>query len=328
MFIELHGQPVWAPADEGEGQSPGEAPQGDAAPPPSDDTPPRSDGGDPAPKSSILDFKTDPKPEGADEWKLPDGLEIPDHLKGSNAEDTLRKMSVAYKGARQEISSRKKADGVLEGAVPKDIDGYNFDSLAIDPKDDPALQDLTSEESKPIVDAFRSAALEAGIPDQAFAKLMHGGMAKLMEGGLNIASGEEATRINGEAEMASLVEEVGQAGADQIIGQLDSYGQKLASRGILSEQADVEEYAQMVGTARAARIMNRIIQSEFGERAIPPSDGVDGSVTVAEAYEQHASALRMPQGSDREEAIAAAEARIAKAMKEQGTPGQVKSRVL
>lgn len=286
---------------------------------------------EPAGKSSILDFapKDGDKAKDGDAaaWKLPDGMEIPEHLVGLSAEDTLKKLSNAYKGARTELSTRKKDDGILEGAVPKDIDGYQFTG---DLENDPVLKDLTSEESKPIVDEWRKAAMEVGIPDAAFAAFMHKGMANMSAAGFAPAFGDaaEAQRIQGEAEMAALVTELGKSGADQTLRQLDTFAQKLANNGILTDKSDVQEFGQMVGTAKAARIMQRIISAEFGEKAIPMGDGVEGAPTLEEAYEQHNAAMSMPRGADRDEAMRRAEARLSQAMAGGSTSGQLRSRVL
>jgi len=253
-------------------------------------------------------------------------MEIPEHLVGLSAEDTLKKLSTAYKGARTELSTRKKDDGVLEGAVPKDIEGYQFTG---DIENDPVLKDLTSEESKPIVDEWRKAAMEVGIPDAAFAAFMHKGMENMGKAGFGaFGDSEQAQQVNGKAEMAALVEDLGKSGADLTLRQLDTFAQKLANNGILTSQDEVEEFGQMVGTAKAARIMQRIITAEFGEKAIPMGDGVEGSPTLEEAYEQHNAALSMPRGADRDEAMRRAEARLAQAMAGGSTNGQLRSRVL
>lgn len=309
--------------------NPGEAPgQGGATASPSGDG-----GGDAGPdgsppsRSSILDFAKRGEAGGEGEgWTPPDGLELPDHLRGADADDTLRKLATAYKGARQELSTRKKEDGVLEGAVPKDIDGYQITG---DDPDDPIIKDLTSEESKPIVDAWRKAALEVGIPDAAFSKFMQQGIRNMAEQGLQISGDPaETMRVNGEAQLEQLYETHGKAGGDQMLRAIDTYAQKLAQNQVLRSQEDVQEFAQMVGTAHALELMHRIIVAEFGEKPIPRADGVEGAPSPEEAYELHRQALAMPPGQDREEAVERAEKQLRKALQESSTPGQVRSRVL
>lgn len=342
MFVITRcSRPLWGPADEGAGGDAALAPgsQPAAGAPPASGAPPAAgadgaDGADakadsgPGQKSTLLDFapKGDNAKPGDAAWKLPDGLEVPDHLLGTSAEETLRKLSTAYKGARAELSTRKREDGVLDGAVPKDIDGYKFEG---DLEKDPILKDLASEESKPIVDAWRKAALEVGIPDAAFAKFMHTGIAKMQEAGLQVGlNPEQAMQINGEAEMEGLVQALGKAGADMALRQLDSFAQKLAERKILSSKEDVAEFGQMVGTARAAQIMQRIITAEFGEQAIPPGDPIEGGVTIEEAYQMQREALSISDATTRQEAVERADAALAKALAQGSTPGQVRSRVL
>ena len=141
---------------------------------------------------------------------------------------------------------------------------------------DVVLADLTSEESKPYVDAFREVAMEVGIPDAAFAKLMHGAVGKLVENGLSISTDpEQAMQINGEAEMEALTRDLGPQGANDALRQIDTFAQKLANNGILQNEKDVQEFAQMVGTAQGLQIMQRIIVAEFGEKAIPKAEGVE-----------------------------------------------------
>lgn len=294
--------------------------------------------GDPPPgKSSILDFasKGDDAKGGESDWKLPDGLEIPDHLVGLSAEETLAKLSTAYKGARQELSTRKRADGVLEGAVPKDIDGYKFEG---DIEKDPVAKELMSEESKPFLDAFREAALELGIPDKAFTGLMQGGIKRLVDAGkLNALADsgqqlEDIQKINGEAEFEALVKDVGQAGARQALAQTAVYKEQLKERGILQNAEDEAEYDQMFGTARALKIFQRMLTAEFGQKPIPLGDGHEGAPTLAEAYAKQTEALNMKPGSDRDRAVKEADAMIKRALGSSpqigSTPGKIRSSVL
>lgn len=320
--------PVWSPADEGAGGEGGEGGDGGA----SEGGEGQGEGGEadgkPAP-SSILDFasKTAPKEGEAGDWKLPDGMELPDHLVGLSADDTLAKVAKAYAGARRELSQKGKAEGKLEGAVPESPDGYTFEAEG---DDDKVAAELNSEASKPYVDAFRNAAHKLGIPDKAFAQLMREGLSGIAENGIPIGvSNEEAARISGEAEMASLVKEVGQKEASTIINTIGAYGEKLQARGVLVDEADVAEFGQMVGTARAARIFQRILAGEFGERPIPQADGADGSVTPTEAYAKQAAANRMPEGAERDQALAEAKRAFQKAFGNDPNPtGSVRSGVL
>lgn len=309
----------------GDGGTPGDPGQGGEDPPPGAG---EAGGEDPPPaKSSIMDFA--PKgdaPKPGEEWKLPDGIEIPDHLRGTSAEDTLSKLSKAYAGARAELSKGGQKPSEEIGEIPDDPEKYEI--TGEDP-DDPIFKDLTSEESKPIVDAWRAAAKEAGLGTKQFDAFMKMGMKNMVEGGLQIETDpEKAAQVNGEAEMKALEEQLGKSGADLALRQLDSFAVKLANKGILSNQEDVNEFSQMVGTARAAQIMQRIIVGEFGEQAIPPGDGVDGVPTLEEAYAAKDAALRMPPGSERDHAIQMAEQKLSRVMKEGSTTGSIRSKVL
>lgn len=318
--------PVFAPADEGAGaaQAGGE---GDGAP--ADGGEGGGEEGEGAAASSILDFATktsgEQQQEG-DAWQLPEGVDLPDHLLGQNAEETLAKVAKAYAGARRDISKGKSSTS-MQGDVPETFEGYTFEAES---DDDAIAAELNSEASKPYVDAFRKAAHKAGIPAAAFQQLMRDGMAGIGESGIPLGvSNEQAQQISGEAEMESLVKEVGQKEASTMINTISTYAQKLQARGVLSDEADAAEFAQMVGTARAARIFHRILTGEMGERPIPVADGADGSVTSQEAYAAHARASAMPQGAERDQALSEANRLMQKAFGTSPTQtGSLRSSVL
>lgn len=327
-----HHAPVWSPADEGSAGAEGKGGDagGDAA---SGEGAGEGEGGEGGKGSSILDFAnqgdgSDKAGEGeGGEWKLPDGLELPGHLVGQSADQTLEKVAKAYAGARRELSQKGKGEGSLEGSVPDKPDGYTFEAEG---DDDAIAAELNSEASKPVVDAFRKAAHEVGIPDKAFAEFMRKGLAGVGEAGVPIGvSDEDASKISGEAEMAALTEEVGAKEAGTIVNTISAYGEKLAARGVLQDEADVGEFAQMVGTARAARIFHRILTGEMGEKPIPSADGADGSVTGAEAYAAHAAASRMTAGAEKDAAMADAQRKMEKAFgSSPRQTGSIKSGVL
>lgn len=316
-FWQYHA-PVWSPADEGSGGS-GEGNGDGGSGGEGEGAGGEGEGGDGDGQgqgnSSILDFATKTKAkegEGDGEaWKLPEGMELPDHLVGSTADETLAKLTKAYQGARRELSQKGKGEGKLDGAVPDDPDGYVFDAEG---DDDKIAAELNSEASKPYVDAFRKAAHKLGIPDKAFTQLMREGLGGIAESGMPIGvSNEEAQKISGEQEMQALVKEVGQKEASTIVNTIGTYAEKLAQRGVLKDEQDMAEFAQMVGTGRAARIFHRILTGEMGEKPIPQADGADGSVTPQEAYAKHAAASRMPAGAEKDAAMAEAQRLMQKA---------------
>lgn len=324
MWFERISPIAWDRADEGEGATGGEGAEGGAE----DQGGTGADEGDGGEKaSSILDFASKGDSENSEgDWKLPDGLELPDHLVGSNADDTLAKLAKAYSGARRELSQKGKGEG-LSGDVPETPDGYTFEPEG---EDDRIAAELNSEASKPVLDYFRKAAHEIGIPAQAFQELMRKGLGAAAEAGIPIGvSNEEAAKISGEAEFAALSQEVGAKEAGTIINTISAYQQKLADRGVLSGEEDMAEFAQMMGTARAARIFHRILTGELGERPIPVADGVDGAVTGQEAYAAHAAASRMPPGAEKDAAMAEAQRKMQKAFGNNGAAaGSVRSSVL
>ncbi len=252
---------------------------------------------------------------------------MPDHLVGLSADETLAKVAKAYKGARTELGQRKQASGDLEGNVPENADGYVIESQG---DEDTIAAELNNESAKPMMDAFKAAAHKVGIPDKAFEAFLREGIGTLAEQGIPIGqSDEEIGRINGEAEMAALTEQIGKSEADTIINTISNYGEKLASKGVLQSEEDIAEFTQMVGTARAAQIFHRILVGEMGEKPIPSALGMDGSVTDQEAYAAHARAMAMPEGAERDAALADASMKMQKAFGNQpSSGGKVKSSVL
>jgi hypothetical protein len=324
-FWQYHG-PVWNAAGEG-GAGAGDPPAGEGSEGAGEGAP--APGA--APGSSILDFATPPgtpKAEGeGDAWKLPDGMELPTHLVGLSADETLQKVSKAYHGARTALSQKGKGEGKLEGSVPDTFDGYLFEA---DGDEDNIATELNSEASKPYVDAFRKAAHKLGIPDKAFGQLMREGLGGIAESGIPIGvSNEQAQQISGENEMATLVKEVGQLEAGTIVNTITTYKEKLKQDGTLTNEADEAEFLQMVGTAHGARIFHRILTGALGEKPIPPADGADGSVTKDEAYARHNAASSMKPGAERDQALASANKLFEKAYGNSASPtGSVRSSVL
>jgi ribosomal protein L16/L10AE len=332
-FWEYHA-PVWAPPDEGSagagegkgGEGGGAASGGEGEGAGGDSGGGEAEGQGEA-GTSILDFATKAKPGDGDgeAWKVPEGVDLPDHLLGSTADETLAKVARAYQGARQSLSQKGK--GKLEGTVPDDPDGYVFEPEG---DDDKIAAELNSEYSQPYVDAFRKAAHKLGIPAETFTQFMRTGLAGIAESGMPIGvSNEEAAKISGEQEMAALVNEVGPKEANTIVNTISTYAEKLTQRGVLQNDAEVAEFAQMFGTAMAARIFHRMLTAEFGEKPIPMADGMDGSVTPEEAYAKHAAASRMPAGAEKDAAMVEAQRLMAKAFgTEQQKGGMIQSSVL
>lgn len=328
----LRHQLVRSPEDEG-GSGGGEGGQGGEGEGEGGESSEGGEGDEGQRGGSILDFadKTGGEGEGdgdeGGEWKLPDGLELPDHLVGTSANDTLARVAKAYTGARRQLSQRAKESGQLEGQVPDDPDGYE---IASEGDDDKIAAELNSEASKPIVDAYRKAAHKLGIPDKTFNDFMRQGMQGLEEAGIPIGvSSEEAQQISSEAELESLSEQYGKQEASTIINTISGYGEKLAARGVLKDEQDVDEFAQMVGTARAASIFHRILTGELGEKPIPPGEGMDGNVSPTEAQAAYARAQNLPEGSEKEAAMAEAQTMMEKAYGTQAAPsGAVRTNVL
>lgn len=316
---------TFAPADEG-GAGGGE---GDAA----------GDGGDGDDQSggdgegegggSILDMASGDKGkgegdgEGDGDYTPPDFL--PEHLRGKDPDETLKKLHEAYAGARKALS---KGTGKLEGEVPDSPDGYTFEDTGTEDEPDKVYAELMSEASKPMVTLAQKAAHKMGIPDKAFQGFMREFVANAEENGLPIGvDDEEAQKISAEAEMERLTELVGSGvEASTLVNTVSNYAQKLVDRGTIAKD-DLAEFAIMVGTAESAHLFYRIMTAELGEKPIPAADGGSGSITPTDAYALHAKASAMPEGAEKQAAMEEAQRAMQKAFG-QNSSGSVPSSVL
>jgi hypothetical protein len=275
--------------------------------------------------SSILDFadKGGKKGEGeGGDWAAPDA--VPEHLRGETADATIDKLTQAYLGARQKIGKGEKATG--DEDVPESADGYVLEATG---DDDKVAAEFNSEEAKPVVDAFRKAALDLGIGASKFGEFMRGGLSNMIEAGLPIGvTTEEAATISGEAELETLVKEVGAAEAGTILNTVEQYALKQQERGVFSED-DVAEFRLMAGTAEGSKVMYKLLTGEFGEQPIPLNmKGADGDITPSEAYAMAERANKMPAGAERDEATEAARAAMQKAFGTSPRAGSMRSNVL
>jgi len=320
--------PLW----EGENEGAGGGSQGEGSGGNDGEGGSQGDQGQGGGSQSILDFanKGGAADEGAqnkgDGFKLPEGLQLPDHLVGLSLEDTLSKVSKAYAGARRELSQGKPGSSQLEGEVPKEFDQYS-PTFEAEGDDDVVASEINSEVSKPIVDIFRKAAFDLQIPDKTFQKFLRAGLGEMAKQGMPIGvTQEQAIQISAEKELGSLTQQVGRAEAGTIINTLENYGAKMVERGAFSA-ADLAEFRVMVGTADSARVFYRILTGELGEKPIPLGDGGDGQMTAVDAQAKYAAAKAMPHGPERDAALASAQ----KAMEQaygNNSSGSVRSSVL
>jgi hypothetical protein len=321
--------PVWAPNDgdggDGGSQSPDGAGTGVDGGDQSGDGQQAGvpDGSGSAPGSSILDFADKAKDDGtgdSDGWTAPES--VPEHLRGDSAEATIEKLAKAYNGRRKDIG---KGEGEGAQDVPENVDGYTLEAAG---DDDAVAAEFNSEEAKPVVDAFKKAALDNGIGAEAFANFMRGGLQNMVEAGLPIGvSPDEAYEISGEAEMETLVNDLGPKEAGTVVNTVEQYGLKQVERGVISED-EMNEFRIMAGTALGSKVMFKLITGEFGETPIPMPTENDGQVSAGTAYAAHAAAMKMPPGAERDEALAAAQGQMQKAFGTQNRPGAVRSNVL
>lgn len=304
------GEGAAAPPEEGEANT--EGTEGQAGEQPQDTG-----------QSSILDMASGEKPEQqeGEAWTPPE--DVPEHLRGETPDDTIKKLMTAYQGARRDISQGRKP--ATDGTVPDSPDGYE---IAVEGDDDKIGAELTSEASKPIVDAFRAAAHKQGLTAEQFQAFMRDGMSQVAEQGFPIgASDDEAQQISAEAEMEKLTEIAGgQQQANTIINTVGTYAEKLVNNGVIT-QDDLAEFRQMAGTAESAQLFYRIITSELGEKPIPMPAAGEGSVSATDAYASYEAAMRIEDPAQREAAMADAQSKMQRAFGGKQA-GSVRSNVL
>jgi hypothetical protein len=274
---------------------------------------------------SILDMaKPGDKPgEGEGDYKAPDYL--PEHLRGKDNDETMKKLHEAYAGARKTLS---KGNNKIEGTLPEKPEDYTFEDTGKEGEPDKVFAELSSEASKPMVDMARRAAHKAGIPDKAFAGFMRDFVAGAGESGLPIGMDDgEAQEISGAAEMEKLTELVGSGvGASTIVNTNQRYLEKVVARGTLHED-DMAEFRIMCGTAEGANIFYKILTAELGEKPIPVAEGGAGAMSQTDAYALHAQASSLPDGAEKTQAMEAAQRAMQKAFG-QNSSGSVRSSVL
>ena len=312
MFWNLH-SPVWSPEDGagggGEDGNGGEAEGSEGA----------ENGGEKP--GSILDTAGDGEEGGeGGEWTPP--ADLPEHLRGADVNETLTKVMDAYKGARDKIA---KGTGGLEGEVPDSADGYKIEATG---DDDVVAAELNKDESKPVLDAFRNAALKVGMPDKAFEAFIREGLTSLAEDGIPIGvSDDQAIELSGQQEREQLIKIVGDPReAGTVISTVDAFGKNMVEAGVMSE-ADLDEFRVMVGTAESAHIMYRILTAKLGEKPIPPSVGGEGEMSAADAYANYSKALSMSPGPERDQAIEDAMAAMKRAYGDKSA-GSIRSKVV
>jgi hypothetical protein len=274
---------------------------------------------------SILDMaKTGEKQgEGEGDYKAPDYL--PEHLRGKDNDETMKKLHEAYAGARKTLS---KGNNKIEGTLPEKPEDYTFEDTGKEGEPDKVFAELSSEASKPMVDMARRAAHKAGIPDKAFAGFMRDFVAGAGESGLPIGMDDgEAQEISSAAEMEKLTELVGSGTeASTIVNTNQTYIEKLVARGTL-HQDDMAEFRVMVGTAESSNIFYKILTAELGEKPIPVAEGGAGAMSQTDAYALHAQASALPDGAEKTQAMEGAQRAMQKAFG-QNSGGSVRSSVL
>lgn len=311
----------------GGGDPPVDPPAGDPPKdPPAGDPPSNPPADPPKQPASILDVakpgdppKDPPKPGDPPAWEAP--KDVPDHLKGKDATETLAKVLKAYQGARAEISK----GGKLTGTIPETADGYALKPVG---DKDPVAAEWANEDSKPLVDAFQNAALEMKLPAEVFQDLMRRGMTKLQEQGIPIGlTDEEAIELSAEAEHEALRKMVSDPReADVIVHTVDGFRQKLADSGTITEE-ESNEFRVMCGTAASAALFYKILTAKFGEKPMPLPDPNAADLTVEQAYQLRADAHKIADPVERQAAMQRADAALQRAV---GTEpaGSVRSSVL
>lgn len=187
---------------------------------------------------------------------LPDGL--PANMRGATDQETIDKLAKGYANARKAISKA--------GKPPADVEGYSVDDAEL-------AEALSGDENVAAVNAFKAAALSAGVTNEQFNTLL----ADVMANTADLVTGDA---IDAEAE----VEKMGGAeAAKKLQDPVIQWGESLVAKGVLTA-GERDAMAPLLATADGTKALWKIRSTMLGgrETEIPPEAQVpNGEVTEA-----------------------------------------------
>lgn len=179
-------------------------------------------------------------------WQAP--KDVPEHLLGKDAAETLEKLSKAYKGARDELSRGKEV-------IPEKADDY-----IVELPDDIAKAVLKPDDSgkDPLFEKIRLAAHEKKIPAstvQALAEVFYGEVAEMVSQANSDAAADMEFKILGGAEKAKPVKD----GVDAWISGLKN--QNIIDDNDVTELVGISSYGQ--GLRVLDKVRDAMVKSGF-----------------------------------------------------------------
>ena len=196
-------------------------------------------------------------------FALPEGAEIPDHLKGKDDGETFENLLKAYAGLRDKGSK-----------APEDLADYQLD-LAQEVTDVFPMAD-----DDPLLKLAREKAQEVGLAPDAFKALMGGIVEGMVKQGIAEEPFDEATWT------ATQWDELG--GREKALGQVQALGDwanGLHAQGILDD-ADLAEFPLLTGTAQGVKTIAKL-RELTGEKPIP----LGGMVAPGHATKEELDAM-------------------------------------
>lgn len=235
----------------------------------------------------------------------PDGL--PDNLIGKDDRATIDAMAKALKGFQKEASRK---------GVPSDPAGYKLEPAG---DDDAVGQALASERMAPTIDRARAAAHAAGLGQDQFDKFVREFAGA--DGDVSwMLPDEEAMEISGREQYQALVRDMGgEDKANAVLGHVVQHWNQWVKSGLFTGEingkavdpdSDAYEFQQMIGTARGARIMSKIVAAYTAQDPVPTLSTSERDNEAA-LFEEQKAVMAMPAGDERDKAFAALERRFA-----------------
>jgi len=232
-----------------------------------------ADGDGGAGKTKLSDMKKagDDAGDGDGKSKGIDGLKldhIPKHFVGKTAQETIDKIHDAYKGLRDKGAEK----------APENVDGYEL-TVSDDNKQ---FLDPASEDDKPVIDAFKQVALDAGLSASKFNEILNGAVKAFQEGGLI----EAATDPDKEFEVFGDKLE-----GMKVLNTVEAWGKGLLESHVLSKDEHVE-FENMAGTGLGLKVMNTLREAAGGA-AVPVNLPVGVSGDAAKELQSRLNDPRM-----------------------------------
>ena len=181
---------------------------------------------------------------------------VPKALRGKDAQETIDKLSKAYKGQRN------------KGTAPENVDDYTLDL----PEVVASAMASDDPENKQVFDILKTLAKDNGLSTEQYSNVIGGLLGQLQEANFietPIDPKEHFALLGGEVEGRKIAQVV------------KNWGEGMLRKEILTAE-EHEEFKIMAGTAYGVRIMSKM-REMTGKQTIPVNFGdVDGKVTKAE----------------------------------------------